>query len=81
MDILRRVLESHFQYHIMFVMNVTDIDDKIIKRARLKHLLSQHLEQTPDDSKASVRTCADHCWAGLSHSSSYRHLHSTMWCR
>ena len=64
MDILRRVLESHFHYHIMFVMNVTDIDDKIIKRARLKHLLSQHLQQTPDDSKASVRVPVDACWAG-----------------
>ena len=64
MDILRRVLESHFHYHIMFVMNVTDIDDKIIKRARLKHLLSQHLQQTPDDSKASVRVPIDACWAG-----------------
>ena len=63
MDILRRVLESHFQYHIMFVMNVTDIDDKIIKRARLKHLLSEHLQQTPDDSKASVGIPIDDCCA------------------
>ena len=64
MDILRRVLESHFYYHIMFVMNVTDNDDKIIKRARLNHLLSQDLQQTPDDSKASVRIPVDHCWTG-----------------
>lgn len=61
MDILRRVLQSHFHYHIMFVMNVTDIDDKIIKRARLNHLLSQHLQQTPDDSKASIRIPFDDC--------------------
>lgn len=55
MDILRRVLESHYHYHIRFVMNVTDIDDKIIKRARLNYLLEQHLRSTPDDSKASSR--------------------------
>ena len=61
MTILRRVLESYFHDHIMFVTNVTDTDGKIITRARLNHLLSQHLLQTPDDSKASVRIPVDHC--------------------
>ena len=28
-------MEAHFNYNIKFIMNVTDIDDKIIKRARL----------------------------------------------
>ena len=28
-----------------------DIDDKIIKRARLKYLRDQYLSRTPDDSK------------------------------
>ena len=44
-------MEAHFHYHIKFVMNVTDIDDKIIKRARLSFLLQRYLDRTPDDSK------------------------------
>jgi cysteinyl-tRNA synthetase len=33
-DIVRRVLEDYFGYSCLFVMNVTDVDDKIILRAR-----------------------------------------------
>ncbi len=33
-DIIRRILEDHFGYHITFVMNITDVDDKIIKRSQ-----------------------------------------------
>lgn len=32
-DIMRRILEGHFGKHIEYVMNITDIDDKIINRA------------------------------------------------
>lgn len=31
-DILRRVLQDYFGYDIQYIMNITDIDDKIIKR-------------------------------------------------
>lgn len=31
-DIVRRVLEDYFGYQCTFVMNVTDVDDKIILR-------------------------------------------------
>jgi hypothetical protein len=41
-DILRRVMEDYFGYNIQFVMNVTDVDDKIILRARRNHLLAQY---------------------------------------
>lgn len=51
MDILRRVLEDYFGYSISFVMNVTDVDDKIIRRARLNHLLQTYLADTPDIDK------------------------------
>jgi cysteinyl-tRNA synthetase len=54
MDILRRVLEDYFGYTTTFVMNVTDVDDKIIRRARLNHLLSQYLQQTPDTRKVQL---------------------------
>jgi cysteinyl-tRNA synthetase len=40
-DILRRVMEDYFGYNILFVMNVTDVDDKIILRARRNYLLQQ----------------------------------------
>ncbi|KAG1654827.1 hypothetical protein FOA52_009108 [Chlamydomonas sp. UWO 241] len=43
-DIIRRVLEDYFGYNCMFVMNVTDVDDKIILRARRNYLLAQYRE-------------------------------------
>ncbi|KJH52645.1 cysteine--tRNA ligase [Dictyocaulus viviparus] len=44
MDILRRVMMSYFGYDVQFVMNITDIDDKIIKRARQHHLFNKYLD-------------------------------------
>ncbi|KAH8402094.1 hypothetical protein KR009_009720 [Drosophila setifemur] len=41
-DILRRILANYFGYNIHYVMNITDIDDKIIKRARQNHLFEQY---------------------------------------
>jgi len=34
-DILRRILEDYFGYNIVYVVNVTDVDDKIIKKGNL----------------------------------------------
>ncbi|CAH1954639.1 unnamed protein product [Acanthoscelides obtectus] len=56
-DILRRVLTDYFGYNIFYVMNITDIDDKIIKRARQNYLYEKYikenhnLEKVIDDSK------------------------------
>lgn len=44
-DILRRVLSEYFGYQIYFVMNVTDIDDKIIRRARQNYLFDEYLKK------------------------------------
>uniref|UniRef100_A0A224YWL0 cysteine--tRNA ligase n=1 Tax=Rhipicephalus zambeziensis TaxID=60191 RepID=A0A224YWL0_9ACAR len=41
-DILRRVLTDYFGYNVFYVMNITDIDDKIIKRARQDHLFASY---------------------------------------
>ena len=55
-DIVRRVISDYFGYNIFYVMNITDIDDKIIKRARQNHLYEEYLaknnslEQVLDDS-------------------------------
>ncbi|KZO97206.1 cysteinyl-tRNA synthetase [Calocera viscosa TUFC12733] len=40
-DILRRILSDYFGYDVFFVMNITDIDDKIIIRSRQNYLLDQ----------------------------------------
>lgn len=44
-DILRRVLSDYFGYNILYVMNITDIDDKIIKRARHNYLYEEYLKR------------------------------------
>lgn len=44
-DIVRRVLRDYFGYDITYVMNITDIDDKIIKRARQNHLYEKYVAQ------------------------------------
>jgi len=41
-DILRRILSDYFGYNIHYVMNITDIDDKIIRRARQNHLFDEY---------------------------------------
>ncbi len=50
-DIVRRVLQNFFGYDVQLVMNVTDIDDKIIKRARQRHLLDAYRERKPSIQK------------------------------
>jgi hypothetical protein len=32
-DVLRRIMREHFGYNVTMIMNITDIDDKIIKQA------------------------------------------------
>lgn len=44
-DILRRVLSDYFGYNVLYVMNITDIDDKIIKRARQNYLYEKYIEE------------------------------------
>jgi len=58
-DILRRVLSDYFGYDVLNVMNITDIDDKIIKRARQDHLYDKYiageghnLQKNLDDAKS-----------------------------
>ena len=44
-DILRRILEKYFRFNVLFQMNITDIDDKIILSARKNELLRQFREE------------------------------------
>lgn len=47
-DILRRILSDYFGYDVLYVMNITDIDDKIIKRARQNYLYERYIEKDHD---------------------------------
>ena len=46
-DILRRILRDYFNFKIDFIMNITDVDDKIILRGRQQHLLEQYRASHP----------------------------------
>merc|ERR1719399_1741776 len=39
-DIMRRIMEDYFGYEVFYQMNITDIDDKIILRARRNKLVA-----------------------------------------
>ncbi|KAK1764669.1 putative cysteine--tRNA ligase [Phialemonium atrogriseum] len=57
-DILRRILRDYFGFRVKFVMNITDVDDKIILRGRQQHLFEQfkrdHDAQADGPTSASV---------------------------
>lgn len=40
-DIVRRILRDYFQFDVKFVMNITDLDDKIILRGRQRFLYEE----------------------------------------
>lgn len=54
-DILRRIMRDYLGYDVQFVMNITDIDDKIIVRARQAFLLKQFRAQFPELSAELLR--------------------------
>lgn len=41
-DIIRRILQDYFGFKVHFVMNITDVDDKIILRGRQRHLYDEY---------------------------------------
>ncbi|WEW56034.1 cysteinyl-tRNA synthetase [Emydomyces testavorans] len=59
-DILRRLLRDYFKFDVRFVMNITDVDDKIITRARQQHLFMEYVTSHPtiDDSVLETITSA-----------------------
>ncbi|KIK09833.1 hypothetical protein K443DRAFT_671150 [Laccaria amethystina LaAM-08-1] len=58
-DIIRRIMSDYFGYDVHFVMNVTDIDDKIIERARQNHLLDTFRSQTTTLSAGLINQVRD----------------------
>ncbi|EGT38442.1 hypothetical protein CAEBREN_31972, partial [Caenorhabditis brenneri] len=57
LDILRRVFRDYFGYDVEFIMNITDVDDKIIKRARQSHLLKSYFNDS--QAPAVTKVCQD----------------------
>eukprot|EP00947_MAST-08B_sp_MAST-8B-sp1_P000015 g15.t1 len=53
-DILRSILENYFGFNIQWVMNITDIDDKIILRARQNYLVDNYLKDRKAAGKAAA---------------------------
>ncbi|KAM7196934.1 tRNA synthetases class I (C) catalytic domain containing protein [Rhypophila sp. PSN 637] len=55
-DVIRRILTHHFGFEVNFVMNYTDVDDKIIIKARRKRLfeLEKQKPYTPEQSRDLV---------------------------
>lgn len=47
-DILRRIMKDYFKFKVSFVMNITDVDDKIILRARQQHLFERFQADHPN---------------------------------
>ena len=54
-DIIRRVLQDYFRYDVLFVQNITDIDDKIILRARQQYLFNNLKKETQTLDEAIVQ--------------------------
>ncbi|KAI1084223.1 tRNA synthetases class I (C) catalytic domain-containing protein [Whalleya microplaca] len=48
-DIIRRVLQHYFGFQVKFVMNITDVDDKIIIKARRQRLLELEKQKSYTD--------------------------------
>ncbi|KAJ5573858.1 uncharacterized protein N7459_008285 [Penicillium hispanicum] len=46
-DIIRRIMRDYFKFDVHFVMNITDVDDKIILRARQQHLFNEFVASHP----------------------------------
>lgn len=55
-DVVRRIVKDYFGFKIQFVMNITDIDDKIILRARQQHLLANYRNEHPDVDETVLNT-------------------------
>ena len=57
-DIVRRVLEDYFGYNVTFVMNITDVDDKIIFRARRNFLFERFMKEQHNSAALLARAAS-----------------------
>lgn len=64
LDIMRRIMTDYFHYNVLYQVNITDIDDKIILRARQNTLLENLTKEATgsmsmDDLKTLLQTAID----------------------
>ena len=52
LDIMRRIMTDYFHYNVIYQVNTTDIDDKIILRARQNLLVKQLTEAVTEGKKS-----------------------------
>lgn len=57
-DINRRLLQNYFGYDVLYVQNITDIDDKIIVRGRQNYLFEQFATKLRSQSHLDDQTTA-----------------------
>lgn len=57
-DLIRRILRDYFAYDVNFVQNVTDVEDKIIIRAREGYLLAKY-KQDHNTLELDIKTAMD----------------------
>lgn len=58
-DILRRIMKDYFGYELLYQINITDIDDKIILRSRQNKLFSDFLAEVKAKSLSEVKAIVD----------------------
>jgi cysteinyl-tRNA synthetase len=58
-DIIRRILQDFFGFDVTYVMNITDIDDKIILRARRNFLFDEFLKEIDGSVEKLVAAASD----------------------
>lgn len=55
-DIIRRIMEDYFGYELQVVMNITDIDDKIIIKSRRNYLVDKFKSNNPQLTDSVIKT-------------------------
>lgn len=59
-DILRRIMEDYFHFDLLYQVNITDVDDKIILRARQNKLMKDYTsEVVANNDIAAVKDYVD----------------------
>lgn len=58
-DIMRRIITDYFGKEVYLVMNITDVDDKIIRAARQNHLFKEYLQSITEGKKSVIQVFQD----------------------
>lgn len=70
-DIIRRLMEDYFGYDVLFVMNITDVDDKIILSARQQYIFTQFVQSNPVVTQELLDKSREAWWSFVSKKFAY----------